>query len=716
MPKNGSNDEWSSLEEKLKHQMQEFSAASTYSDADQENDWQSQFTDEDQAHHQPHSCDSNVVIIHQTSSAADSDAPEASTYGVWSHTSRDWQLATVEQDRLHASGAGDTLTYTSSFPDSDPTVSDEIDDVILGQLHDRKIEAVPGELTRIQLTVINNGERIASFAPQLDAWMPPEWVSVSPSHSRLHPGERTTFHFAIQVPQEPSSVPGSYAINFAIASPAYPDRRCVLGAIFTILSYARPVVGQLQPSTLHINWRQRNVYSILPISNEGNDPIVVGVAGEEPSQRCRIEFINLDNGLKLPMGSHFTLHPGQTQYIPMVISCDRSLALGVRKDVIHFGISCWLWPADTTEPTADRSQLDLRRGNGVRPDVTVHGRLIDAPLVGAGTLFSLIGAFLIMSLAATGAVLLLMLLVLPRATSSLQRDSVSTQLSSAAAYSDEGHDTAKAIVAMEQPQAALQLSLSELTLASVIEPFSAKESTEAESEIVQVSLVKEPSLTAQTVPFNPERPTGSVRDIDNAAIQPNKPLAPLAIQHIDGIPVVSPEMVTSPDEYAAIGPGSVSPTPPSESTPDSVAGSELTYEQLFRAVGQYYGLDWRLLAAQAYVESSFNPLALGKRGDLGLMQILPSTWHEWAPKVGVQDPFDSYSNVLVAAAYLDYLRSILTVNGRPAETEWILIAYNWGPNQLREFLEAGGDLDSLTAVRRKYATDVLRIAQSLPYD
>ncbi len=66
-----------------------------------------------------------------------------------------------------------------------------------------------------------------------------------------------------------------------------------------------------------------------------------------------------------------------------------------------------------------------------------------------------------------------------------------------------------------------------------------------------------------------------------------------------------------------------------------------------------------MLAAQAYVESSFDSLALSSAGAMGLMQILPGTWQEFAPAVGGLDPFDSYSNVGVATVYLDYVRTAL---------------------------------------------------------
>ena len=106
-------------------------------------------------------------------------------------------------------------------------------------------------------------------------------------------------------------------------------------------------------------------------------------------------------------------------------------------------------------------------------------------------------------------------------------------------------------------------------------------------------------------------------------------------------------------------------------------------------------------------------MALSGAGAMGLMQILPETWREWAPAADASDPFDAYASTLVAAVYLDHLRSELRRDGR-TEPQWMLVAYNWGPDRLREFLAAGNTWESLPEARRQYAADVLRIAKTIP--
>ncbi|MBK8046480.1 MAG: transglycosylase SLT domain-containing protein [Anaerolineales bacterium] len=192
------------------------------------------------------------------------------------------------------------------------------------------------------------------------------------------------------------------------------------------------------------------------------------------------------------------------------------------------------------------------------------------------------------------------------------------------------------------------------------------------------------------------------------------------------LPLVLPDQVTNPGSGGPIRrvtpaqttglPDAQSRLGPQAGAPASVAANNsasLTYGQMFEEIGQSYDLDWRMLAAQAYVESGFDTLALSDAGAMGLMQILPGTWREWAPSANASDPFDSYSNVLVAAVYLDHLRTIFAAKGYPAK-EWMLVAYNWGPERLNDFLAGGGLWSTLPEARRQYADDILRIAQTIP--
>ncbi|MCL4858412.1 MAG: transglycosylase SLT domain-containing protein [Caldilineaceae bacterium] len=190
-----------------------------------------------------------------------------------------------------------------------------------------------------------------------------------------------------------------------------------------------------------------------------------------------------------------------------------------------------------------------------------------------------------------------------------------------------------------------------------------------------------------------------------------RPAAPVVVD--PAAPIVRPDQVTAPgapSRHAGFEPAALQPASAERA---QAASSPLTYQQMFQEIALRYDLNWRVLAGQAYIESGFDALALGASGDMGLMQILPNTWREWAPVVDAADPFDAYANTLVAAAYLDHLREVLGRRGQP-EIEWMLVAYNWGIDKVAGHLDAGLTWDELPVGRRQYAIEILRIAETIP--
>ena len=81
-------------------------------------------------------------------------------------------------------------------------------------------------------------------------------------------------------------------------------------------------------------------------------------------------------------------------------------------------------------------------------------------------------------------------------------------------------------------------------------------------------------------------------------------------------------------------------------------------------------IDPYLVVAIIFKESSFRPKVEGKRGEVGLMQIMPQNLEAFR----VHDPFDPWQNIMGGARYLKAL--ILRFNG---QVPLALAAYNAGP-------------------------------------
>jgi soluble lytic murein transglycosylase-like protein len=102
--------------------------------------------------------------------------------------------------------------------------------------------------------------------------------------------------------------------------------------------------------------------------------------------------------------------------------------------------------------------------------------------------------------------------------------------------------------------------------------------------------------------------------------------------------------------------------------------------------------DPALVLAVIHVESRFDTYAVSPKDALGLMQLLPSTGAELAPLVGVawhgpQTLFDPVANVRLGVAYLRQLTD--RYNG---SVKTALVAYNWGPGRIDQFVRAGDPL------------------------
>ena len=108
-----------------------------------------------------------------------------------------------------------------------------------------------------------------------------------------------------------------------------------------------------------------------------------------------------------------------------------------------------------------------------------------------------------------------------------------------------------------------------------------------------------------------------------------------------------------------------------------------SYDELLIRQASRIGWDWRLLAAQCYQESGFDPRAVSWAGAQGLMQIMPST----AARLGLprSDVFDPERNVEAAVRYLFLLDEAFSdIHSRQERINFVLAAYNGGSGHVRD--------------------------------
>ncbi|MYI62786.1 MAG: transporter substrate-binding domain-containing protein [Gemmatimonadetes bacterium] len=82
-----------------------------------------------------------------------------------------------------------------------------------------------------------------------------------------------------------------------------------------------------------------------------------------------------------------------------------------------------------------------------------------------------------------------------------------------------------------------------------------------------------------------------------------------------------------------------------------LSGRLSPYDELVKKYARQYGQDWRLITAQMYQESKFDPQATSWVGARGLMQIMPVTGRE----LGFTDLHDPEKNIHAGVKYLSQL-------------------------------------------------------------
>jgi membrane-bound lytic murein transglycosylase F len=105
------------------------------------------------------------------------------------------------------------------------------------------------------------------------------------------------------------------------------------------------------------------------------------------------------------------------------------------------------------------------------------------------------------------------------------------------------------------------------------------------------------------------------------------------------------------------------------------------YDGIVRRYAEQYGFDWRLLVAQMYQESRFDPKATSWAGAKGLMQVMPRT----AREIGLKDLEDPETGIQAGVRYLNWVRERFSKELPVTQRMWFaLAAYNAGPGHVHD--------------------------------
>ncbi len=125
------------------------------------------------------------------------------------------------------------------------------------------------------------------------------------------------------------------------------------------------------------------------------------------------------------------------------------------------------------------------------------------------------------------------------------------------------------------------------------------------------------------------------------------------------------------------------------------------FRRLFEEAGKAINEDWRLIAAIAYQESHWNPLATSFTNVRGMMMLTEAT----ADQMHVTNRLDARESILAGAKYLELIKKQLPPHIEEPELTWLaLSAYNQGQGHLEDARvltqRQGGDADTWLEVKR----------------
>ncbi len=105
------------------------------------------------------------------------------------------------------------------------------------------------------------------------------------------------------------------------------------------------------------------------------------------------------------------------------------------------------------------------------------------------------------------------------------------------------------------------------------------------------------------------------------------------------------------------------------------------YRHLFEEASLITGIEWQLLAAMAYRESHWNPLATSYTKVRGMMMLTEDT----ADRMNVSNRLDARESIMAGARYLQLLKEQLPLRIDEPERTWLaLAAYNQGMGHLED--------------------------------
>jgi len=130
---------------------------------------------------------------------------------------------------------------------------------------------------------------------------------------------------------------------------------------------------------------------------------------------------------------------------------------------------------------------------------------------------------------------------------------------------------------------------------------------------------------------------------------------------------------------------------------------ENSFDKEILTAAAYYNVDPALIKAVIWRESKFNPNAIGRKGEIGLMQIMPATAKDWASAEKINlfvfaDLFNPQKNIMCGSWYIKKLLRRYQSTDDPLP--YALADYNAGRGNVLKWAKNGAATNSLQFINQ----------------
>ncbi|HAJ37046.1 MAG TPA: hypothetical protein DCL15_15300, partial [Chloroflexi bacterium] len=279
-------------------------------------------------------------------------------------TDHEVQLWDVDVTPMHAG--------SDASDEAAPRIPDQLDDVLVATLMERRWQVIPGNTVTLPVTVLNNSTHRLTVRAHLEGWLDDRWLVDPYVQTTIPPGERRILELTVAPPRQPQAEAGDYQVAVVVRALETMAHLVRIGLVLTLLPFDRVQLELADAAAPSAAWWRRRLLLPLQIVNAGNHPLVLHLEGATSPRLGAIAF----GGSEVAARSTVELRPGQRVRVPVQLTVKRLPLLALHSRVLPFVV--------TAQDATGKALEQVRGAIAVRPIIGAWQMASFAGVAGAG--------------------------------------------------------------------------------------------------------------------------------------------------------------------------------------------------------------------------------------------------------------------------------------------------------------------------------------------